>query len=187
MIDFYLQYIFQEKMTAEQQQKVHIYSTHFYRYLSTNSNFPGWTENFVKGTKASEKRYLRVKDFPCNNEVNIFEKDFIVFPCISNDHWFLAIACFPKLNGCIAMDTGERLSEDECVSNADSNRPVKMSCVLIFDSVKANASRKTTASHHIKHFLEQEYIAKYQDEFKFEIKEIKTNAVSVSPLSDFPF
>lgn len=49
-----------------------------------------------------QKRHARVKNWTKN--VNLFEKDFIIIPINEHCHWFLAIICFPNLNGTYTMD-----------------------------------------------------------------------------------
>lgn len=43
----------------------------------------------------AQQHYNRVKNWTKN--VNIFEKDFIIIPINENQHWYLAIVCFPGL------------------------------------------------------------------------------------------
>lgn len=45
----------------------------------------------------AEKRHCRVKTW--TKGINIFEKDFIIVPINENEHWFLAIICFPGMQG----------------------------------------------------------------------------------------
>lgn len=177
VLDFYLQYLFQEKLPEELRKRVHIYKTTFYTYLATKANFAGW-----KGEgKAAEKRYERVKDM---TDVNIFDKDFIVFPCNTNEHWFLAIACYPRLNGAIYVDNGERVENEEDrlrdMRNATDGRKIKSSCILILDSVQTNPSRKLVALTHIRNFLISEHRAKYQNDFEFDGSTVRTSSPRVS-------
>ena len=174
VLDFYLQYLYQEVLPEEMRSRIHIYKTHFYTLLAIKANFAGWKEG-TKGAKAAEKRYERVKDL--DNEVNIFERDFIVFPCNTNEHWFLAIACFPRLNGAIYTETKERIED---VKNPSEGGAITASCVLILDSVSTNPGRKTAAMTHIKNFLMSEYQAKYSHEFPLEASNIRTCAPKVS-------
>lgn len=58
----------------------------------------------------AEKRHLRVKNWTKN--VNIFEKDFIVIPINENSHWFLAIICFPGLEGWRAMSDRNKIIKE---------------------------------------------------------------------------
>lgn len=46
----------------------------------------------------AEKRHARVKTWTKN--IDLFKKDFVVVPINENCHWFLAIICFPGLDGC---------------------------------------------------------------------------------------
>lgn len=52
--------------------------------------------NFNLFNSAANRRYLRVKNWTRN--VNIFEKDFLIIPINKNNHWYLAIICYPYLN-----------------------------------------------------------------------------------------
>ena len=40
--------------------------------------------------------------------MNIFEKDFIVVPINDHQHWFVAVICFPGLEGCVRVDNNEK-------------------------------------------------------------------------------
>lgn len=102
IIDFYLKYVLMEFLTEEQREKTHVFSTFFYKRLTTlNSKMRSTTHDNVKLT-AAQKRHERVKNWTKN--VNLFEKDFIIVPINEQSHWFLAIICFPVLNGPVTMD-----------------------------------------------------------------------------------
>ncbi|KAK9692716.1 Ulp1 protease family, C-terminal catalytic domain [Popillia japonica] len=49
-----------------------------------------------------QKRHARVKNWTKN--VNLFEKDFIIVPINESCHWFLAIICFPGMDGCYTFE-----------------------------------------------------------------------------------
>ena len=53
----------------------------------------------------AQKRYARVKRW--TKHVNIFEKDFVVVPINEHSHWFVAVICFPGLEGCQDFETDE--------------------------------------------------------------------------------
>ena len=53
----------------------------------------------------AEKRYERVRRW--TKEVNIFEKDFVIVPINENSHWFVAVICYPGLDGKRRMDNNE--------------------------------------------------------------------------------
>ncbi|CAG9769103.1 unnamed protein product [Ceutorhynchus assimilis] len=98
IIDFYLTYLW-EHLPQEQQRKVHVFSTFFYKRLTSKAmkvakkSNPNETETLT----AAEKRHARVKNW--TKKINIFEKDFIILPINESAHWFLAIICFPGLKG----------------------------------------------------------------------------------------
>lgn len=104
IIDFYLKYLVHDILTHSQREKTHIFSTFFYKRLTTkpskvnkSSNPHEWDTSLTP----AQKRHARVKTWTKN--VNIFEKDFIVVPINENCHWFVAIICFPSLDGCRSM------------------------------------------------------------------------------------
>lgn len=101
IIDFYLKHLVHDVLTHSQREKTHIFSTFFYKRLTTkpskvnrSSNPHEWDSNLTP----AQKRHARVKTWTKN--VNIFEKDFIVVPINENCHWFVAIICYPSLDGC---------------------------------------------------------------------------------------
>ncbi|CAB3221398.1 unnamed protein product [Arctia plantaginis] len=101
IIDFYLKHLVHDVLTHSQREKTHIFSTFFYKRLTTkpskvnkSSNPHEWDSSLTP----AQKRHARVKTWTKN--VNIFEKDYIVVPINENCHWFVAIICFPSLDGC---------------------------------------------------------------------------------------
>ena len=182
ILDFYLQLLYREKFSEEMRQRVHIFSTSFYSLYSKSSDYRGWKE---ENLPAHEKRYKQVQGLP-ELDVNIFEKDFIVIPCIDaspgKEHWFLAIVCYPKLNGSVTYEENIPVDDEETHYNLKDpslGRPVKIPCILIFDSAKG-AARKTTAQKHIAKFLDTEFQKKYKGAFTFSHEALKKITVAVS-------
>lgn len=177
IIDFYMQQIYLS-MNEELRQRVHFYNTSFYVQYGVDSKFSAWKEEKLT---AAEKRYNRVQDLPCNIGVNIFEKDFIVFPCHDNDHWFLTIVCFPRLNGAVTVDGGRAIQdEDDRKHTKNPGEPLKSSVILTFDSVLSNSACRAKASRYIQSFIKSEYEAKYQNEFFYDPKQLISHSVPVS-------
>lgn len=148
---------------------------------SVDASFAGWNQE--ANLNAAEKRYNRVQGLPCNTDVNIFDKDFIVFPCHDNEHWFLTIACYPKLSGAVTMDG--TIVEDmqkrwRDMKNPDDGEPMKSSVILTFDSVQGNGIRRTKALKYIRQFLLSEYNAKYKNDFPFVSNDVISCSVHVS-------
>lgn len=100
IIDFYLKYLLTEELRPEQTRRTHIFSTFFYKRLTTMNTKIRGQDRELKLTPA-QKRHERVKNWTKN--VNLFEKDYIIIPINEQSHWFLAIICFPGLKGPVTM------------------------------------------------------------------------------------
>uniref|UniRef100_A0A8D0VIY0 Sentrin-specific protease 6 n=1 Tax=Sus scrofa TaxID=9823 RepID=A0A8D0VIY0_PIG len=92
IIDFYLKYLVLEKLKKEDADRIHIFSSFFYKRLNQRER-----RNLHETTNLSiqQKRHGRVKTW--TRHVDIFEKDFIFVPLNEAAHWFLAVVCFPGL------------------------------------------------------------------------------------------
>ncbi|CAK1553593.1 unnamed protein product [Leptosia nina] len=104
IIDFYLKHLVHDVLTDRQRDKTHIFSTFFYKRLTTKPSKVNRSSNPMEWDNSltpAQKRHARVKTWTKN--VNIFDKDFIVVPINENCHWFVAIICFPSLDGCRSM------------------------------------------------------------------------------------
>ena len=64
----------------------------------------------------ADKRYERVKRW--TKKTNIFEKDFVVVPINEHSHWFVAVICFPGIEGCWNLETNQLVDEPESQKNA---------------------------------------------------------------------
>lgn len=156
VLDFYLQYIQQTWMTDGQRDKVYIFSSNFYSLYAIDANFPGWREDT---SPASEKRYKRVQGL-LPSDVCIFEKDFLVIPCLDKEHWFLVIVCYPS-NGCSRVG--------QCSTQHDrSDGPKRQPMILCFDSVSDKPARRAKAITHIRNFIRSECNSeKYTNQLRF--------------------
>uniref|UniRef100_A0A8C0DHD5 Sentrin-specific protease 6 n=1 Tax=Balaenoptera musculus TaxID=9771 RepID=A0A8C0DHD5_BALMU len=92
IIDFYLKYLVLEKLKKEEADRIHVFSSFFYKRLNQRErrNLPETTNLSIQ-----QKRHGRVKTW--TRHVDIFEKDFIFVPLNEAAHWFLAVVCFPGL------------------------------------------------------------------------------------------
>uniref|UniRef100_A0A8C3RYE1 SUMO specific peptidase 6 n=1 Tax=Chelydra serpentina TaxID=8475 RepID=A0A8C3RYE1_CHESE len=90
IIDFYLKYLVLEKMKKEDADRIHVFSSFFYKRLNQRER-----RNLHETANLSvqQKRHGRVKTW--TRHVDIFEKDFIFVPLNEAAHWFLAVICFP--------------------------------------------------------------------------------------------
>lgn len=99
------------------------------------------------------------------SDLNLFDKDYIVIPIHDNDHWFLAIVCFPYLKDAYTADDDNMTVVPTTAHGSRRKRietvPIlRRPCVLIFDSVRGNGPRKTRVIRYVKDYLEHEFIAK---------------------------
>ncbi|XP_050806049.1 sentrin-specific protease 6 isoform X3 [Gopherus flavomarginatus] len=92
IIDFYLKYLVLEKLKKEDADRIHVFSSFFYKRLNQRER-----RNLHETANLSvqQKRHGRVKTW--TRHVDVFEKDFIFVPLNEAAHWFLAVICFPGL------------------------------------------------------------------------------------------
>ncbi|XP_058939048.1 sentrin-specific protease 6 isoform X1 [Kogia breviceps] len=155
IIDFYLKYLVLEKLKKEEADRIHVFSSFFYKRLNQRER-----RNLHETTNLSiqQKRHGRVKTW--TRHVDIFEKDFIFVPLNEAAHWFLAVVCFPGLekpkyepnphyhentvtqkcstveDSCISSSASEM---DSCSQNSSAKPVIKKMlnrkhCVAVIDS-----------------------------------------------------
>ncbi|XP_054715336.1 sentrin-specific protease 6-like [Uloborus diversus] len=88
IIDFYLKYVFYEKLSECFREKTHIFSSYFYPRLTSKTDKQKGEDKTVQ-----VRRHSQVKTW--TRHIDIFSKDFIIIPINQNVHWFLAIICYP--------------------------------------------------------------------------------------------
>ncbi|GFN85785.1 sentrin-specific protease 6, partial [Plakobranchus ocellatus] len=77
VIDFYLQYLYKEKLSEENQKRTHIFSSFFYKRLTQRDRHSEKTEEDAKKS-LPERRHARVQKW--TKTVDLFSKDFIIVP-----------------------------------------------------------------------------------------------------------
>lgn len=102
IIDFYLNYLKLELLKDSERRRIHIFSTFFYKRLTTLGTRQRGQDKDQKLT-AAQKRHARVASW--TKKENIFEKDFIIIPINEQSHWFLAIICFPSQDVALSMNS----------------------------------------------------------------------------------
>ncbi|NXT56075.1 SENP7 protease, partial [Pluvianellus socialis] len=91
IIDFYLKYLLLEKAPKHLADRVHIFSSFFYKCLTrTEKNSEGDLKVSV-----AQRRHRRVRTW--TRHINIFSKDYIFVPVNEESHWYMAVICFPWL------------------------------------------------------------------------------------------
>uniref|UniRef100_A0A3Q1H2N8 Sentrin-specific protease 6 n=2 Tax=Anabas testudineus TaxID=64144 RepID=A0A3Q1H2N8_ANATE len=94
IIDFYLKYLVLEKLRKDDAQRIHVFSSFFYKRLNQRErrNVPDATNLPIQ-----KRKHNRVKTW--TRHVDLFQKDFIFVPINESAHWYLAVICFPGLEG----------------------------------------------------------------------------------------
>lgn len=83
IVEFYLTYLINEACTKEVSNRVHIFDTIFTKQLATV-----FGDDKIDHVKLRQIR----KWF---EDVDIFKKDFLIFPICTDNHWLALIACYP--------------------------------------------------------------------------------------------
>uniref|UniRef100_A0AAY4CMD5 Ubiquitin-like protease family profile domain-containing protein n=1 Tax=Denticeps clupeoides TaxID=299321 RepID=A0AAY4CMD5_9TELE len=94
IIDFYLKYLFLEKLKKEDAGRSHVFSSFFYKRLNQRERR---TVADTTNLPIQKRKHNRVKTW--TRHVDLFQKDFIFVPINESAHWYLAVICFPGLEG----------------------------------------------------------------------------------------
>ncbi|XP_043552181.1 sentrin-specific protease 6 isoform X2 [Chiloscyllium plagiosum] len=111
IIDFYLKYLVLEKIKQQDADRVHVFSSFFYKRLNQRER-----RNIPESANLSlpQRRHARVKTW--TRHVDIFQKDFIFVPINETAHWFLAVICFPGL--CTESNSKSQENEGMQINNS---------------------------------------------------------------------
>jgi len=92
IIDFYLSYLFGEKLNKSRRDNIHIFSSHFFKRLSVDPVEGSMMANLEKMSILSlvQIRHMRVQNW--TKSTNLAEKKLVIFPICKNSHWFLVLA-----------------------------------------------------------------------------------------------
>ncbi|XP_012059449.1 PREDICTED: sentrin-specific protease 6-like [Atta cephalotes] len=161
VIEFYLKYLTLEVLSEFDQRRTHVFSSFFYQRLITHF---GETQNTIPMTLAAE-RHARVQRW--TRDVNIFEKDFVIIPINKDEHWFLAIICFPGLVGKVSKRITE-INKNDSLFKLDL---IYSPCILIFDSLGNTNYSSVIAT--LRDYLSCEYVVKFGVEETFSKDTIK--------------
>ena len=156
VIDFYLSFLFLEVLPAELRSSVHLFTSMFYnRMLGVGLKNKTNQREEARMTSA-QRKHSRVKTWTKN--VNLFEKEFVIFPICEGSHWFLIVAILPRL-ATLAPDSAAR---------RDGGEPL----VLVLDSL---GGTKSGAVANIRSYLALEWAARGGGgNHAFDSKEMRT-------------
>ncbi|KAM9033138.1 sentrin-specific protease 7 isoform 6-T6 [Sarcophilus harrisii] len=199
IIDFYLKYLILEKASDELVERSHIFSSFFYKCLTRKEN-NSIEEN--PNLSMAQRRHKRVRTW--TRHINIFNKDYIFVPVNEASHWYLAVICFPWLEGPVYEDFPHQSSQQSKSHNfetpldndlhitsslsldtedpqgtlkttPESKKMCKRPCILILDSLKAGSVQNTVQI--LREYLEVEWEVRRKTHREFS----KTNMVDLCP------
>lgn len=137
VIDFYLKYLVNGRISPEDRLRTHVFSSFFYQRLTTRPRrhlvrkpptTPSLSSPAVTGSGdgvessssssadtgatsstngSSAAQKRHARVKGWTKNVDIFDKDFLLVPINEHSHWFLAIVCFPGLVGYRRLLTDE--------------------------------------------------------------------------------
>ncbi|XP_043447785.1 sentrin-specific protease 6 isoform X7 [Prionailurus bengalensis] len=148
IIDFYLKYLVLEKLKKEEADRIHIFSSFFYKRLNQRER-----RNLHETTNLSiqQKRHGRVKTW--TRHVDIFEKDFIFVPLNEAAHWFLAVVCFPGLEK-PKYEPNPHYHENTVMQKCST---VEDSCISSPSASEMDSSQNSSAKPVIKKMLNKKH------------------------------
>jgi len=150
IVDFYLTWLYNERLCQEERSKVHIFSSLFYTRLVQKTD--------EKSSVSSVSMHEQVKRWTKN--VNLFDKRMAIIPICEHSHWYVILVINP---GLIQFEVGSA----ERNSNGDPY-------LLVLDSLGGSKSSTVT---NIRNYLRNEWKAKRceegGDECRFSAKEMK--------------
>ncbi|XP_042325469.1 sentrin-specific protease 6 isoform X2 [Sceloporus undulatus] len=151
IIDFYLKYLVLEKLKQEDADRIHVFSSFFYKRLNQRERRnPQETSTLT----IQQKRHGRVKTW--TRHVDIFEKDFIFVPLNEAAHWFLAVICFPGLqkpiyeaNPCYQENASAQVKSSSLDQDGSISSPLPSDSDLLHQSSPAAVTKKVLSKKHI--------------------------------------
>lgn len=153
IIDFYIKYLTLEVIDERLRGRIHAFDSFFYKKLtSVEEKDPTNPKDDLTAEQKAWNKYQRVAKW--DEKVKLFEKDFIFVPINISEHWFLAVICFPYLDG----RTLNYETEEEVDVKLDKDCRVKQSCILIFDSLGIDRSN---VSKELRIYLRQRFLAEH--------------------------
>jgi len=96
IIEFFLTYLKEDVLNPEERDKVHMFSTYFYGALTKTKKGVDFEKD--RSLTEAQRQYKRVERWTKN--IDLFEKDMVIFPICVESHWLLIIAIKPGLINC---------------------------------------------------------------------------------------
>ena len=148
IIDFYLTFLYERRLSKSAQNDIHIYSNHFYSRLKggySNRASRDKSGSLPKQPKA-DCAYQRVKSW--TRKIDIFSKRMLIFPICDEEHWYLIIVCNPRL-----VISQSQSGDKNNFSTENSKTEIPF--LLVLDSLGGTQPKVTQK---IRSYLQYEYL-----------------------------
>lgn len=155
VVQFYLAYLLKEVCPPKTRSKVHIFDSIFYEQVE--KIFQDETIDYEK--LAQIKRWY--------GDVDIFEKDFLIFPVCSGQHWFALVVCYPKSVTAISI---KKIIGGDKNNDNDNGRRKRIPGIIIMDSLNLK-KRRITAK--IRDFLDYDWRCRGLEIKRFSYSDLK--------------
>lgn len=142
VIQFYLAYLLNECCDEPIRQRVHIFDSMFFQHLI--SIF----DNSVQK--------IKWKQLPKWCDVDIFKKDFLIFPICLEHHWFCIIVCYPAAVKAVDFDVTDSSDSSRIHPQSDDSDKTarKTPAILVMDSLGV---KNRLATMKIRDYLDYEW------------------------------
>ena len=92
IIDFYLLYLFREKLSAKMKDEVFLFTSYFFKRLSTEPVVGSMMDIMERESKLTlaQKRHHRVHTW--TKKTKLTHQQLVIFPICKSSHWFLVTA-----------------------------------------------------------------------------------------------
>lgn len=165
VVQFYTAYLLAE--CCRSPKRMFVFDNLFHgllRVMFEQKDMPGSQDSKSKPKAWSITTWRQLENWYSN--VNIFEKDFLIFPVCQESHWFAIVVCYP--NEVRDFNAQSKSPDSESSWN---NKPVPG--VIILDSLGAN---NPLASNEVRYFLDFEWRTRctvIKDFFYHELKQFQ--------------
>lgn len=144
IVQFYLAYLLTERCSDENADRTHIFDTIFYQDIDKV-----FRDKVDREKLQESRKWYR--------DVNIFNKDFLIIPICKDDHWKVAVICYPGAVRPVDFNDLDDNSNIKKKQNGHSEK--KPDCqeipsIIIMDSLGLKASG---VSRKLRDFLDYEW------------------------------
>lgn len=155
IVQFYFAYLLKEVCSKQIASKVHIFDSIFYEQL----------EKVFEDDKIDSEKLQQIRKW--YEGVDIFDKQFLIFPVCSDKHWFTIVVCYPYAVRPIVYTSKEEDSPDQ---SKHSTKDSEIPGIIIMDSLNLK-TRKLTAK--VRDFLDYEWRDRKTDIRRFSHTDLK--------------